>query len=618
MSDKKPGLIRRFFRMTNSLISWVRIITLNLAFLLVVVAVFALVSGGSIPTVPERGALVLDLKGTVVEQLSYMDPIISMLGENNPYEQETLLQDVIDAIALAKKDPRITSLVIKQDYLAHAGISKMQDIAAALEDFRASGKKIVAIGDHYNQDQYFLATQADKIYLNPMGGVTLQGYGVYRNYFQEALNKLDVNYHVFRVGTFKSALEPFIRNDMSEQAKQANLSWLSQLWKQYSNTVAERRGLTEAELNNYVDNYDKQLTKYQGNTAMAAVAAGLVDDLKNRDEINQALIEVAGASDEDDLYQGIDFEEYLWIKTLEPSKPLAAKRVGVIVAAGTITDGEQPPGAIGGDSLAQLIREARRDSAISAVVLRIDSGGGSAFASEVIRRELELLRSEGKPLVVSMGSVAASGGYWIAAQADQIWATPTTLTGSIGIFGAFPSLHKTLSKVGVYTDGVGTSPMAGAFRIDRPMEPIAARAIQSSVEHGYGQFLQVVADGRGMSKTQVEAVAEGRVWSGVEAKRLGLVDELGGFNEAVAAAAKLAELDSNDYQLIELPLSPQEELLRRLGAVAMPAVQSRLMPSPMLSQLQRLLAPFQQSLDFMANMNDARGLYAHCTVCIAP
>lgn len=618
MSEKKPGLMRRFFRFTNSLISWIRIIVLNLAFLFVIVAIFVMVSGGVIPSVPERGALVLDIKGTVVDQLSYMDPIVGLLGESNPYEQETLLQDVIDAIALAKQDERITSLIIKQDYLAYAGISKMQEIATALDDFRSSGKKIVAIGDHFNQDQYFLAAQADEIYLNPMGGVSLQGYGVYRNYFQEALTKLEVNYHVFRVGTFKSALEPFIRNDMSDQAKQANLAWLSQLWGQYSSTVAERRGITAAELDNYIDGYDKQLVKYQGDTALAAVAAGLVDGLKSRDEINQYLIEVAGASDDEDIYQAIDYEDYLWIQALEPSEPLAAERVGVIVAAGIITDGEQPPGAIGGDTLAGLIREARRDSAIKALVLRIDSGGGSAFASEVIRRELQLLREQGKPLVVSMGSVAASGGYWISAQADQIWATPTTLTGSIGIFGAFPSLDKTLSKVGVYTDGVGTSPMAGAFRIDRPMEPIAARAIQASVEHGYGQFLEVVADGRDMTTSQVEAIAEGRVWSGLDARHLGLVDELGGFNDVVAAAAKLAGLDSNDYQLIEMPLSPQEQLLRSLGSVVMPPMQSRLLPPQMLSQLQRLLAPFQQSLNFMVNMNDARGLYAHCMGCIAP
>ena len=618
MSEKKPGLIRRFFRFINGLISWIRIITLNLAFLFVLVAIFAIVSGGVIPSVPERGALVLDLKGTVVDQLSYMDPIVQLIGETNPYEQETRLQDVIDAIAMAKDDDRITSLIITQDYLAYAGISKMQEIASALEDFRSSGKKIVAVGDYFNQDQYFLAAQADEIYMNPMGGVTLQGYGVYRNYFQEALAKLEVNYHVFRVGTFKSALEPYIRNDMSEEAKQANLTWLNQLWGEYSRTVAERRGLTEQELNAYIDSYDKQLDKYQGNTAMAAVAAGLVDDLKSRHELNEYLIEVAGASDEDDIYQGIDFEDYLWIQSLEPSEPLAEERVGVIVASGIITDGEQPPGAIGGDTLASLIREARRDPAIRALVLRIDSGGGSAFASEIIRRELELLQADGKPLLVSMGSVAASGGYWISAGADQIWATPSTLTGSIGIFGAFPSLDKTLSKVGVYTDGVGTSPMAGAFRIDRPMEPMAARAIQSSVEHGYSQFLEVVANGRTMTTAQVEGVAEGRVWSGLDAKRLGLVDELGGFGDTVAAAAELAGLATSDYELINMPLSPQEEFLRRLGGVMTPAVESRLLPPQMLSQIQRLLAPFQQSLEFMLNMNDARGVYAHCTGCVAP
>ena len=276
-----------------------------------------------------------------------------------------------------------------------------------------------------------------------------------------------------------------------------------------------------------------------------------------------------------------------------------------------ITDGEQPAGTIGGDSLAKVIRQASQAPEVKAVVLRIDSGGGSAFASEVIRRELQLLKEAGKPLVVSMGSMAASGGYWIAAPADEIWATPTTLTGSIGIFGAFPTLEKTYDKLGINTDGVGTTLLAGAMRVDRPLQPLAAKAIQSSIEHGYRQFIDIVAEGRGMSKANVQRVAEGRVWSGVDALQLGLVDQLGGLDEAVESAARLASLENYDRQLIELPLSPREKILKQLTGVWSPSI-------PVFSQLDRWLSPIVERLSFWQKMNDPKGVYLYCSNCIAP
>ena len=619
MEEKRPGIIRRIYNGLMKFISALRLLVINVFFLLIVFMLFFAVSGGELPKVPEKGALVLNLRGSMVDQLSYVEPIVRLMGETSPQRQEILVQDVIDAIRYASDDERINLLVLSLDNFAYGGISKIQEVSVALEQFRSSGKKIISVGDSYSQDQYLLAAQADEVYIHPMGGVQLQGYGIYRNYYKQALNKLEINFHVFRVGEYKSAMEPFMRDDMSVAARKANLVWLNSLWGEYTATVAQRRKLAVVDINKYINGIDQLLARYHGNTASVAAASGLVDGVKTRDEMNQYLIKSVGVEDEDGYYQSIDFKKYLWIKDIELTGTDAEAKVGIIVAAGTIVDGVQPPGIIGGDTLAELIREARRDASVRSVVLRVDSGGGSAFASEIIRRELELLQKEGKPLVVSMGSMAASGGYWVSALADEIWATPTTLTGSIGIFGAFPTIDQTLANLGINTDGVGTTKLAGAMRIDRPLEPIAARAIQSTLEYGYDRFLGIVAEGRNMSKQQVENVAEGRVWSGRDAQRLGLVDKLGGLEQAIASAAALADLDEYTPLLIELPMSPQEQLLKEImDSEVVMALFQRSEQGGLLTQLQRWMAPFTTSLEFLATMNDPRGMYLHCMDCVAP
>jgi protease-4 len=597
------------------------LIAVNLLFLFVLGMLFLAFSSSELPSVPKKGALVLNIEGSLVDQLSYVDPLMRMMGEASPEQQEVLVQDVIDAINYAQEDKRITALVLQLDQMYHAGISKMQEIAPALQAFRDSGKKIIAVGDNYSQDQYWLAAQADEIYLHPMGAVLLEGYGLYRSYFKEALSKLDIDFHIFRVGEYKSAMEPFMRDDMSDAAKEANLVWLSGLWRDYTNEITKRRKLPATAVDQYSNNIDALLQEYQGNTGSVAIASGLVDGLKTRDEANDYLIEVVGAADKEGYFQAIGFKRYLWLKHIELPAPTSAAQVGIIVAVGNIVDGEQPAGIVGGDTVAALIREARRDKNVKALVLRVDSGGGSAFASEIIRRELELLRNAGKPLVVSMGSMAASGGYWIAANADQIWATPTTLTGSIGIFGAFPTIDKTLAKLGVHTDGVGTTKLAGALRINRPLEPIAARAIQSTIEHGYQRFIGLVAEGRSMPMQQVEKIAEGRVWSGRDAKRLGLVDELGGLEQAVAAAAELAGLTDYERSLIEIPLTPQEQLIKEFigGEILIgSSLIDKLQSTSVFGRLQKTLQPIQANWESIELMNDPRGVYLFCTICVAP
>lgn len=548
----KSGLIF-CWRLLNNL----RRAVLNLLFLLVLIVVLVAIFKEEGARVPDGCALLLSPAGVIVDQHSFIDPLASVLNSEGEI-RETLLSDLIKAIDAAAKDSRIKVMVIQTDAMEHGGLSKMQELAPAIERFRKSGKPVIAVGDSFNQDQYWLATQADEIVLNPMGEVLVQGFGVYTNYFKQALDKLDVNFHIFRVGTYKSAVEPFMRDDMSAEVKQNHLTWLGSLWQQYKDGVAARRNIKPESLDTYANHMDAVLAASEGDAGKAALTAHLVDKLQTREQFNQALIEKVGV-DEDGLYQAIDFRDYL---AANKHLPVMGKdKIGLIVARGVILDGEQHAGQVGGDTAATLLRQARLDDDVKAVVLRVDSEGGSAFAAEIIRQEVLELRAAGKPVVISMGSIAASGGYWIAANADEIWATPATITGSIGIFGAFPTLENSLAKLGVHTDGVGTTLVADAFRIDRPLSPAVASAIQSNINAGYKRFLGVVATGRNMQEADVDKVAQGQVWSGSDAKRIGLVDQLGGLDDAVHAAAKRAKLADYTLDLIAPPQSTQEALM---------------------------------------------------------
>lgn len=535
----------------------------NLLFLLVLIVVLAAIFNEETLRVPEGGALLLSPAGTIVDQISYIDPVSSVLNSDGAI-RETLLSDMVKAVDAAAKDARIKVLVIQTDAMEHAGLSKLQELAQAIARFRESGKPVIATGDSFNQDQYWLAAQADRVVMNPMGEVLLQGFGIYTNFFKQALDKLNVNFHVFRVGTYKSAVEPFLRDDMSAEVKQNHLVWLGALWQQYKEGVSARRKIAPEKIDDYANHVDSVLAAAAGDAGKAALDWQLVDALQSREEFNRELIEQVG-EDEDGLYNAIDFRDYLMATR---QLPVGNKdKVGIIVASGMILDGEQHSGLVGGDTLADLLRQARLDDDIKAVVLRVDSEGGSAFASEIIRQQMLELQAADKPVVVSMGSVAASGGYWISASADEVWATPATITGSIGIFGAFPTVEESLSKLGVHTDGVGTTQTADAFRIDRPLSPAVASAIQSSINAGYKRFLGVVASGRDMPEAAVDKVAQGQIWAGSDARRNGLVDQLGGLDDAIRAAAALAKLTDYAEEQIKPPVSAQELLLGRLTGV---------------------------------------------------
>ncbi len=620
-STGKRGPLARLLLSIWRLIDGARRVVINLLFVAIVAIVVLAIVNKPLLEVPQGGALVLTPAGVLVDQLSFVDPLTGLIGRND-LPLETLQSDLIRAVDAAVDDDRIAMLVLQLDGMGAGGLSKLQELAQALERFRASGKPIVAIGDSFSQDQYWLAAQADQIFVNPMGQVLLQGYGVYPQYFRDALDKLSIDFHIFRVGTYKAAVEPLMRNDMSEASKENNQRWLDALWRQYRETVAVRRGAAVEQLDRYVNQIDAVLAEHDGDAASAALAFKLVDGIKSRDQLNEWLVEKLGA-DEDGNFLGIDYRDYL-TATRHLRVPIPdGDAVGLIVAQGMILDGEQNPGQIGGDTLAALIRQARDDDKIKAVVLRVDSEGGSAFASEIIRQELLALRKAGKPLVVSMGAIAASGGYWISADADQVWATPATITGSIGIFGAFPTAERALGKLGIHTDGVGTTAVADAFRVDRPLDPVVARAIQSNIEHGYKQFLKVVAGGRELSVEQVDAIGQGRVWAGSDAAGIGLVDHLGTLHDALRAAEKLVDLPHAEPRLIEPALTPRQLLLQQLVSEAdalLAQVAERRSLSGSLSHslalAARQLPPgLTRELSWMVRLNDPRATYLLCSAC---
>jgi len=609
MTQERKSLIRRFFGGLWALLTWLRTSLANLFFLLFIAIAIVMFSADRGAGIPERAALVVDPSGRVVEQLSIVDPLAQLLGGAEGQDRETLLKDILDAIVHARDDQRIGAIVLATDALKGAGITKTRDIAAALEAFRSTGRKIIAIGDSYSQDQYLLAAQADEIWMHPMGMVDLSGYAAYRNYYGDALEKLKIDLHVFRSGTFKSAFEFMERGNMSDADRIATGSLLQEIWSAYTGVVTVRRKLPAEAVDHYANGIDAIFARHGGDAGAAAMEYGFVDSLMTRGEMDATLAEMVGEDDEGH-FSAVNFRDYL--SAVRPVFELDGERgeavVGVIVASGMILDGKQPAGNVGGDSLAALVREAARDDSVKALVLRIDSPGGSGFASEIIREALLEFRATGKPLVASMGSVAASGGYWIAAPADEIWASATTLTGSIGVLSAFPSIARGLNELGINNDGLGTTSIAGGMDLSRPLSPQLEAVLRMANEHTYRRFVDIVADGRKMSREKVEEVAEGRPWTGTQAQANGLVDQLGNLDQALAAAARLAKLDSYDTRYIEEPASWSSQLLARLSLSPDTLLGKALSGAHML-----YLPP--EPLTLLGRLQDPRSQYAICTVC---
>jgi protease IV len=586
---------------------------LHLVLLLVIFGFVLAALHTSIPIVPRSAALVIAPEGEIVEQLS-SDPVRRALGQaSGGPAPETLLRDVIDAIAAAKSDSRIKLIVLDLGSLDASGLSKLQEIGAALRDFRAAGKRVVAAADSMDQTQYYLAAQAGEVYLDPMGLVYLDGFSYYRMFLKDAIEKLNVDVNVFRAGTFKSYTDEFSRSDMAPSEREETSVWLEALWNAYQQDVIRARSLPAGSLNEFVADEPAALAAVSGDAAKLALQRGLVTALKSRRQMADELKGLVGEDEDTHSFNSIGMSQYLTsIRSKHVLKSKSDSKVGIVVAAGEILDGHQPPGTIGGESTADLLREARYDNAVKAVVLRVDSPGGSMFASEQILREVQTLRKAGKPVVVSMSTYAASGGYYISAAANQIFASPTTLTGSIGVFSVVPTFQRTLEKLGVKVDGLGTTPLAGDMRQDRPLTAASRQILQSSVDHAYAEFLRRVGDGRKKPVEDVDKIAQGRVWAGVDAQRIGLVDHLGGLKDAIDAAAKLAELGTDyDIDYIEPELSLREELLMQLRSETLHIAQIAGLIPPR-TDIEQVLDPVLEQARAIAKLNDPRGLYAYC------
>ncbi len=603
------------FRSLWRLLNFTRLMLVNLLFLLVVLVIVFSVSQSETPSTPIEGALTLNLSGVLVEQRTQTDPTVQLLrqmdkGDEQP--SEIVLSDLLWAIKSAGNDDRIKALVIKPQGLQGTSLSKLQEVTAAIDAFKESGKPVIAMADYYSQGAYLLAAHADHVLLNQSGAVLIEGLGVYQTYFKSALEKLNITPHVFKVGTYKSFVEPYTRDEMSPESKEANQRWLDQLWQSYVADVAEQREIEPDAVAPNKDHFLELLRKAGGNAASYALDNGLVDQLATRDEMTQAVIKEVGEAD-DHGWKGVGLKEYL--AAIPEQYPQSGKdEVGLITASGAIMDGVQPAGTIGGDSLADLLAEARRDDQVKAVVLRVDSPGGSAFAAEQIRAELLALKQAGKPVVISMGSYAASGGYWISADADKIFASPTTLTGSIGVFGMFATIDKALSQYGVHTDGVGTTDFVG-IGLTRALPDHVGEAIQLSVEDTYQRFVGLVGKGRGLSPEEAEKAAEGRVWTGQDAKALGLVDEFGNLDDALKAAAVLANLKSWQVTPIAPEESARDKFLRELFDSSAQALAPHLQ-SWLPTGLGKTLLEMNRTLDPLTRFNDPQGTYAFCPVCL--
>ena len=588
---------------------------LHLILLVFVFAIFVGALSGTRPLLPERAALLIQPVGVIVEELEG-DPFDRALAElMDEAQPQTVLQDIVDALDYASDDDRIGAVHIELSALGAAGLPKLQRIARAIEDFQESGKPVIASADFMTQQAYFIAAHADEVYLNPEGGILLQGYGRFRTYFSEAIEKLKLDWNIFKVGTYKSAVEPFERMDMSDADEEATRNLIDQLWGTYLEEVAAARQMSVSAVEEYADEFVGMVAEADGDLAQAAKDSNLVDELLTRTELRELLIGYVGTAEDSDVdYSSIGMNEYLAHEDLLNGDTVAEENIGIIIASGAIQSGVQPPGAIGADSTAQLLRRARDDESVKAVVLRVDSPGGSAFASDVIANEIAALQDAGKPVVASMSSVAASGGYWISVGADRVFANPTTITGSIGIFGMFPTYQRAAAYLGIANDGVGTTPLSGQLRPDRAMTDATRRLFQLVIEEGYDDFIGRVATYRGMDKGEVDAVAQGRVWTGADALRHGLVDELGGMEEAVAFAAELVDLPEDDYgrKWIRLELSPTEQMIVDLLGTArnfglqLDFLQSR--PS----SLQRIAARLEDVLMPLTEFDDPKGAYAHC------
>lgn len=576
----------------------------SLIFLLILIVIpvgIYLAVHHSAPPVPSKAVLVVDPVGTLSEQESGVGSLIQGIVSNE--EKPSVVRKLITALDRARTDDRIKEVLLKLDDLDGAEPGQLQDLVAAIDRFKQSGKPVNAWSDAYGQSQYELASHADKVFVDPLGYVLLTGYGAYHEYYKDALDKLGVTVNVFRVGKYKSYVEPYTRNSMSPDARAANLAWMRSLWRTYEKTVAADRDVSPDAIDQYIDDYASNLAAHGGNAAALASKAGLVDHVASLHDLHKPLIQKVGQDPATGSFKQIDQTDYL-ADTTDDQGSAGDSKLAMITVAGDIVNGQSVPGSAGGETISRLIDTARHDDHVAGLVLRVNSPGGSVTAAERIRRSVTAFRKAGKPVVVSMAGMAASGGYWISMDADQIWAQPSTITGSIGIFAIVPTFSKPLDKLGIHVDGVGTTKLAGAMRLDKPLSEPVKTMLQAGVEHGYHEFIGHVADARDMSRDAVDKIAQGRVWSGADAEHIGLVDKLGDVTGAEAAAAKQAGLNPDHYRL--QVMQPPSGWRGAMQQFISSHVSAALVPS-------WLAAPVHtDAVDFLRSLTDPHGLYARC------
>ena len=598
------------FKAIAKLLNVTRLIIMNtIFFIFLFIFIFVLGSEDEKVIIATNSVLQFNLNGNIVEQKQPVDfstELSKQLLNDNERINEYPIDEIIQVIQRAQHDPKITSILLDLSGLKGASLNHINSIGAALNKFKSDDKKVIATADNYSQSQYLLASFADKIYLDPQGIVFLQGFSVYRLYFKEILDNLLITPHIFKVGTFKSFVEPFTDTHMSDASKLANSHWLNQLWQGYIDTVLTQRNktnITEKSISPTLAELKISLKKAKGDSALYAQQVGLVDELSTRYEVLKNI--------EKNDSKWVSYTQYQSSMPALYEQDIGKDDIALIHGQGEILSGTQSSNAIGGDSFSALLENVLVDERVKAVVIRIDSPGGSAFASEKIRQRILTLKKSGKVVVVSMGSVSASGGYWIASAADYIVASPTTLTGSIGIFGMFASADKALNKIGIYNDGIGTTPLS-SINPSRALDPKLSDIMQMGIERGYQQFLTVVSEGRGMSLQAVDKVAQGRVWTGVDAKSLGLVDQLGTLQDAINQAAKLAKLSDYNIKPIVKVVSTKELLMNELMASGVKMIPASLqINSPFLDTL----GIVHKQTAFMTTFNDPKGHYAYCPMC---
>lgn len=607
--------IAGFFKWTWRVLNFVREMVLNLFFIFLVlvgVGIWMQIGNGSNSEQTARGALLLDIFGVIVDKPSTNHRLGALgrqlFGASSDRLQENSLLDIVNAIRQAKDDRNITGIVLDLKNFTGADQPSMRYIGKALREFRDSGKPVFAVGENYSQGQYYLASFANKIWLSPQGQVDLHGFATNGLYYKTLLDKLKVSTHVFRVGTYKSAVEPFIRDDMSPAAREADSRWIGELWQNYLHTVSANRQISPQQLFPGAQAIIDGLTSVGGDTAKYALDHKLVDALASSADVEKALTKQFGWSKTENNYRAISYYDYS-LKTPADT----GGTIAVIFANGAIMDGEETPGNVGGDTTASQIRDARLDPKVKAIVLRVNSPGGSVNASEVIRAELAAARAAGKPVVVSMGGMAASGGYWISTPANYIVASPSTLTGSIGIFGVINTVENSLSSIGVHSDGVSTSPLAD-ISMTKALSPEVQQMMQLSIEYGYKRFITLVADARKRTPEQIDKIAQGHVWTGEDAKANGLVDSLGDFDDAVAKAAELAKLKQwhlDYYQDEPTVLDMAMDSMTGSVRAMLPEAIQAMLPAPLVSAANTVKAEG----DKLAAFNDPQNRYAFCLTC---